>query len=118
MKIKLVKIYSIGASMDKLLARDLPIKQSYWLGKNASKIAIELKEVEKVRNDLIKKFGIENDNKMWSVPKDKQEEFFKSFNEVLEEEIEIGLTPISIKELGDIKLSGQEVADLEFMLTE
>lgn len=118
MKIKLNKIYNCDVSMSKLLTRELPIKQSYWLGRNASKIAAERKQLEVTRNELIKKYGVENDNKMWSVPRDKQEDFFKSFNDVLEEEIEIELTPISIKDLGDIKLSGQEVADLEFMLIE
>lgn len=118
MKVKLQVIWNSQQTLPKLLNRELPAKVAYWIGKNANKIEIELRSIDKVRQDLIKKYGKEDEvTKTWNVT-DGREEFNKDFNELMETETDINIGQFSLKDLGDIKLTGAEVSAIEFMLKE
>jgi len=120
MKIKLMTIKSIEDSLQKLMNKELNVRIAYRLAKVLKIITTELQEVEKARIELIRKYSDapKQDGKsdpvsgQVQVAKEKEQEFFKEFNELLQEDVEIEFEPIDISELDDIKLSPLDLLKL------
>ena len=120
MKVKLSKLWNSQKALGALnVIKDLPIKTSYWIGKNTKKISREVTEIEEKRKELVKKYGVENDKKETSVPQEKMEEFSKEFYDLLDTEIDVDLRIFNIDEFtGKSGLTGQDMLQIDFLFEE
>ena len=104
MKIKLGELVGKKDALNYLLEQSIPVFASFKLSKAARLIQTELTEYDKVRNDLVKKYGKE-DKKSEQVEikqgSKEYDEFIKELGPVLEAEIELSIDQIEIKELGE-----------------
>lgn len=85
-----------------LLNEKLPIKVKYWLGRLSEKLETHKESVEKLRVELVRKYGDE-ENGNFSIPYEKEgksnpnfEKFHKDYNELLSEELEIEHTEFQL----------------------
>ena len=120
----LAQIQGMEGSLRKLTNKELKVKIAYRLGKLLKIIGTELSELEENRGRLIRKYGFEvkpNEKdksavargKQYQVNKEKEVDFYREFNELLQEEIEITFEPVSIKELGDVDFTPADIIRLE-----
>ena len=125
MKIKLEQLVAIAdfpnangemsqGSLSKLLSKELPIKTAYTLGKLFIKIKSELQQYYQYRDNLIKKYGKEENGK-YSIESSNEnfEEFKKGHIELLSIPVDINFEPLELESLGDIKLSAMDMGNLE-----
>jgi hypothetical protein len=116
MELTLKQLVEKSESLGKLLNKELPIRSAYRLGRLLNAIKIELKEYDIHRNLLIKKYGKEKDGQFSIDPKDELaiESFVRDNEELMSVWVKIdSYNPISINELGDIKLSPIDLGNLE-----
>lgn len=107
-----------------LLGEKLDLVTKYRLKKLSDALAAEKKIIDELRGELIKKFGEEGENGAYSIPVYSDEdnkvenpnfaEFKSQYDALMVDEKEFEYTPISIKELKDIKTD--ERYDLVFRL--
>jgi hypothetical protein len=119
MKVKANDVVALKMLMEKLafeneVERKFNFKLKYLLTKNMLEIDKEFSLLEKLRNELIIKYGEKSeetvDSKDPSAPKahtytvaeDKRQEFIKEINSVLEVELEIELNQFTIEEMNEI----------------
>lgn len=116
-----------------LLQEKLPLVTKYWLTELAKKVAAEKATVEELKNDLIKKYGEEDDKGGVSIPmvideldadgkpvldKDQDgkevtrkklnpayQEFEREFNELLQTEKELEHKPLKLAEFEKVETS-------------
>lgn len=115
MQLKLKQIIESVDSLSKLLNKELPVKTAYRLGRLTKTIQSELEQFNLTRNNLIKKYGKEKDGQYQIDPEDKPtlNKFNNEIDDLLSVEVEIdAYEPISIDELGDIKLSAIDMNNL------
>jgi len=117
MKIKLAQIKAIEEPLAKLADKELDIRISYRLGKFIKVIGQELQELETNRIKLIKKYGKPVDNKAgqqeYQIEEENKNKFIDDFNKLLQEEINVDFSPISLEELKDVQLTPVDVMRLE-----
>ncbi len=122
MKVKLGRIKSLEKSLGKLSNTDIDIKIAYKLSRFLKQVVSESVLLEENRIKLVKKYSCdpkdEKEKGQTSVNPDKEQIFFQEYGELLEEEIDIDFSLISIEELGDIKLSTLDVLNLEGIVFE
>jgi hypothetical protein len=107
----------------------LPLKEKYWLNKLINTLNQEKQEIEKLRNQLIEKFGEKEDESgTISIPtfiknkKGEQEQnpkflqFQKEYQELLSEKKSIKYKPITIETLESI--TTEDTYNFLFMLIE
>lgn len=115
MKIKLGEVTMIQQGLMTLVNQQLPVKLSYKLGKLIKIVDDEVQEIENKRIELVKKYGVKNeeDNTI-KVPDDKQDGFMQEYTDLLNLEIDVTFEPISISELpDDLKITPQQLIYLE-----
>lgn len=86
----------------------ISLKEKYWLSKVVDFLKKEQERVEKMKNELIKKYGVEQDGTV-TIPMfiDEKENpnyanFIEEYQELLNEEIEIKYRPIPLSSLENI----------------
>jgi len=116
-KVKLNKLWNSQKALGALnVIKDLPIKTSYWIGKNTKKVSKEIELIEQKRQELVKKYGVANEKNETSVPQENMEKFSKEFYDLLDTEIEIDLRLFNIEEFtGKSGLTGQDMLQLDFL---
>ena len=107
-----------------LLGEKLDLVTKYRLKKLSDALAAEKKIIDELRGELIKKFGEEGENGAFSIPMYSDEEkkvenpnyieFKSQYDALMVDEKEFDYTPLSIKDLKDIKTD--ERYDLVFRL--
>lgn len=115
MKLTLKDLLQNVESLGKLLKKELPVKTAYRLGRLSKVLQSELDQFNLTRNNLIKKYGKEKEGQYQIDPEDKEalEKFNKEIEELLTVEISIdAYDPISVDDLGDIKLSAIDMSNL------
>lgn len=100
-----------------LLAEKMSLKTKYWLTKLSDKLLSEKKTILGLRDELIKKYGKEEEDKnLWVRPfLDKEgkevnpdfELYSKEMNELLLEEKEFDYNPIPLDDLAEISTEGR-----------
>jgi hypothetical protein len=118
MKIKLKDIIENKENLISLQQVDgFPFKVSYRIKRLIDKLNPEVKSFEEKRNDLIvKKYGEkdpESENYSIKDPK-KLEQFAEDLKSVMEEMIEVDFDPISIEEIGDVKIAPKDIVEFVF----
>lgn len=99
-------------SIQKLSSLDLPIGFTLRVKKNVDKCQEVLDILESKRNSLIEKYNIDvKEDEDWP------EEPAAEMEEALEEEIELDIVPISLKELesNNVKLSVSDLTTISWM---
>lgn len=89
-------------------------KLAYRVMRITKKIKPELDDVEKIRIEMLKKYGTLKGDRYFIKP-DKVKIFNKEFKEILDEEItlDIDLIPLSLLRDADVKLSSLDLVNLE-----
>jgi hypothetical protein len=120
MKLKMKQIFASQQAMPKLLNRELgDMQASYAIAKNAEVLDVEVDNLNRKRIELVQKYGVFDSAKnQWSIPQDKIGSFNQEFGAVLESEIDIPVTQVSISKIPDAKLSPLDCVSIGFMLTD
>jgi|694.fasta_scaffold03361_10 hypothetical protein len=129
-----------------LLGEKLSLVTKYWISDLAKKVAAEKQAIEQIKNDLIKKYGKEDENGSITIPmlvEDLDEEgvpykdvnsegketvrrkfnpdfqqFEKEFNEFLQTEKDVEYKPIKLSELEKVETSENYTVFFKLVATE
>jgi hypothetical protein len=79
---------------------------------------VHFKQFEDIRIKLVKEYGVptEDNPDNYTVLEDKQEEFFKDINALLDEEVEIDVPEITLTQLGNITIMPVDLQLLEWLI--
>lgn len=111
-------------NLRQLEAIELPVVVSFKLGKILKQVNEIFEKFEKKRIDKIKELGEEvKDDKgvgtnQFNVKKENLPEWEKYYEGLTSEEVTLKISPISLKELGDIKLPSSMFTNLDWLITE
>jgi len=120
MKIKLVEIANASVALKKIDSTPLEVRAAYRLHKILNKLMAEIKDFEKVRNDIIVKNGIEDPKtKRYNVPPENLNKVATEIEKLMETEIDLDVwqIPMSLLE-GRVQLSSADIASLEKFLVD
>ncbi|AGK95638.1 hypothetical protein [Clostridium pasteurianum] len=105
--------------------KELPVKVSYAIAKNISKIESELKIYGKEREKLIDKYAQKVDGKPLSDKNDQiifkpecKEDWDKDIKALLDIESDINVHKFSFSELNGFKLSAADLMAIDYMIDE
>jgi len=118
MKVKLFEIYSSVPVMNKVLETELPANIAFQLTKLLKTLNEEVKVIEDQRVKLVSKYGEKGENETVSVSEEKKQEFLKEFSELLETEIELNWTPISVEKVSSLNLSTNDMLKIQFLFAD
>ncbi|HAT4162109.1 TPA: DUF1617 family protein [Clostridium perfringens] len=111
--------------LGELTARKLPVKVSYAIGKNISKVERELKLYNKERQKLIEEYCLKEDDGTlkitegnYDIDPKRLEDFNKEINELQEIEVEIDIHKFNIELLDGYEMSPGELMCIDFMIEE
>jgi len=115
MKVKLGTIQLAQSGFVTLMKSSMPIKLSYAVSKNVRKIATEAEDIEKFRQELIKKYGKEDGKGGIQVTPENSEVFNKEYGEFMDQEIEIDLWKISLSKMAEagVRITPEQMLSLE-----
>ena len=121
MKLTLAEIRWMQKGLSTITQMPLPIRVSYRLSKLLNFCNQEMGNIEKAREGLIRKMGIETPDRpgeLQVIPEN-ENKFREEFAQLLLEEVEMDFIPIKIGDLGeDLKISPAELASLSKILEE
>ncbi len=109
-------------NLDYLTKRQLPIKVSYAIAKNISKIKKELQTYEAERQKLLDRHGKKDDkgeiiaDEHGEVEFKNKEKWTKDIEELLSIEVDIDIHKFDIKELEGYEISPGELLAIEYMI--
>lgn len=113
-------------NLNKLSQMKLPVKISYAIAKNISKVENELKIYNNQRQKLIEDYGEKNEDGKTKVSEDNQitiakdylEDWIKEYNELLSLEIDIDIHKIKVEDLANsnCEISPADLILIDYML--
>jgi hypothetical protein len=108
------ELKSIEESLRKITTLSLPVKVSYRLSKCLTKISKELGFLEEQRMNLVRKYGtaVEETGEI-KVTTENMPDFVKEYNELLQEELRIEFSPISLDSVENLELTPLDMVQLE-----
>jgi hypothetical protein len=112
---KLYEIKVMKEPLTKLIEKEIPVSIAFRLNKLVKSIDEHLVEIEEFRVKLINTYGERNEEKnQMEVPANKMKDFTQEMNTLLNETVELDITPININSFGDdLKLSTRDLMMLE-----
>ena len=119
MKVKLLDIKNAESALQAIINSSMPIKLAYKMSKLLDQVTSELKAIEKLRVDLVKKYGGEDPStKNVVVPEENISKFISDYVSLLEAEstLEIIQIPYSLILEADVKLTPLQVVSLKNFL--
>ena len=93
----------------------IPVAVLFSIEKNKQTLMAIAQDVEKYRMDIIKKYGKEVDGN-YNVPQDKIEIANKELKDLFSIEQEVNIYKFNIEDLGDIKLTSNQMNAILFMI--
>ena len=93
----------------------MPVAVLFSIEKNKQTLMTVAQDVEKYRMDIIKKYGEEVDGN-YNVPQDKIEIANKELQDLFSIEQEVNIYKFNIEDLGDIKLTSNQMNAILFMI--
>jgi hypothetical protein len=111
-------------SFNKLSLQNIPVRTAYRIKKMREQFDKETKEVGQLHLELIKKYAskkedgtvIESENGNIDVDPKNLEVFYKEFEELVAENVEI--VPLKLSELGEITLSVSDLVNLDSLIVD
>lgn len=118
MKVKLSQIEAVKSSLRTFLSKELPIRIAYRFSKLVKKLDDELTDLDANRRELYKKYGKpkEDDPNQIAITEENREAFLAEIKELLDEEITVDFEPVKVDDLGDIKISSIDLANLSLFI--
>lgn len=123
MKLQLGELRPIMDALPAVLDKEIPAKTAYWLARAFKQIGPEFEPFEKARQKLVEKHA-KRDKKGKLIVKDNihpmkdMEAFNKEYTELAGQEIEIKYEPITVEQLGDAKIKGNDILMLGRLIKE
>jgi Ser-tRNA(Ala) deacylase AlaX len=112
---KIRELIMMQSTLVKILTKEMPFKLSYRLMRLSDKVKSELTRIEKIRNDMFKKYGEPDKNGM-KIKDEFVETYQKEWNEFAEENIQFDFDPIPQECLEAISLSPVEVSSIQAVI--
>jgi len=109
MKFKLRQIINMRKSLAKIANQEVSIDKAFVIARNIKFFNQEIENFDERRNELIKKYSTDKT----TVDKDKEEDFFKELQVLLDVEVEIDLIPVDLSQIKDIKLTAMDLIVLD-----
>ena len=111
-------IYQYALALSEALSDNdlqMPVAVIFSIEKNKQTLMAVAQDVEKYRMDIIKKYGKEVDGN-YNVPQDKIEIANKELQDLFSIEQEVNIYKFNIEDLGDIKLTSNQMNAILFMI--
>jgi hypothetical protein len=108
MKIKVLELKEIVKVINKIMSSDFPVVVSFRLSKMIKPINDILKMVTEKEEQLYKKYGETNKDKI-NVKPENFDIFNKEFYEFVNEEVDINVDKINIKDIEKVELKPIEI---------
>jgi hypothetical protein len=118
MKVKVNQILDSQPTINKLLQTEMAPRPAFLLMRLAREIDTELKSFQKIRNDLIKKYGEELPDKSIKVKDENFKQFEAEINPLLQTEVDIKADLINLSDLEGIKITPIEINSIFVFLAE
>jgi len=118
MKFTLGEVFGLTRHLGKLMDKELSVHVSYRLYKLLKECSEEMDVLEKTRLKMIDKYAAKGDGKEKQVAEENKEQFQEEFSKLLAEEVDIEFKPFSLDELGDIKMSPNDMVVLSKIFKE
>ena len=98
-KIKLSDLKDAESSLSRVMNMDLPVKPSYWLGRNLDRITRELKLLENTRTKMIEKYKLTDvGQEPTKAQKTSLNKMSEEWLEHLDTEIEVEFFPVKVSD--------------------
>ncbi|MBP02922.1 MAG: hypothetical protein CMM25_08950 [Rhodospirillaceae bacterium] len=117
MKLQLRDIFNAKEAFARLLDEPVATETALHIRGLVNDVNEHFATLEEERNDLIKKLGTEKDGTYEFTPEN-QQQFMEQFDTMLEREVEYDWNQMSIKDLGEAKISVKDLNTLSFLFTE
>ena len=126
MKLTNKKILNDAMTIGAISNKELPIKVSYALAKNISKIEKELEIYNKEREKLIEKYSVKDKNNKTVIDENNQiqikdeclEDWNKDIKELQDIEVEIDIHKFKLEELNGYNMTPAELMAIDYMIEE
>jgi hypothetical protein len=126
MKLSNEKILNDAVKLSKLSQKELPIKVSYAIAKNISKIESELKTYNKERDKLVEKYSqkdehgktIIDENNQIKLQEEHIEDWNNDIKELLAIENDIDIHKFSVNALEGFNMAPAELRVIDYMIEE
>lgn len=113
-------------ALAKLLDTPLRASVAFRVGKLSKEVAIHMETFQKVRQELLEKYGteVENDNAeegqiSYEFKNGTQEKFNKEIMELLDEEVEkFKVKKLKLKDIEDAGLTARELMSVEWLISD
>lgn len=106
-------------ALNELIKKPLKTKTAYKIARLAREVSRELELFNTTKEALIEKYGehdadnnLITENNTYKIRQDAREEFIKEYQEVMEQNINLNIEPISLKQLEDEKFTPQEISSI------
>lgn len=117
---KYFEIYNIAELYDEHIKNSkkpyLPAKINFILSQNFKEILAIKKDIDKIREDIVKHYGVINSDGNYQIPSHYIEIAQKELNELSEMETEVKNTPISLREIENIEFTPGQFQAIEWMI--
>lgn len=126
MKLTNKKILNNAMTIGVISNKELPVKVSYALAKNISKLEKELEIYNKEREKLIEKYSVKDDDNKTVIDENNQikiqdkylEDWNKDIKELQEIEVEIDIHKFELEELNGYSMTPAELMAIDYMIGE
>lgn len=126
MKLTNKKILNYAMTIGAISNKELPIKVSYALAKNISKIEKELEIYNKEREKLIEKYSVKDKNNQTVIDENNQiqiqdeclEDWNKDIKELQNIEVKIDIHKFKLEELNGYNMTPAELMAIDYMIEE
>lgn len=126
MKLTNKTIVNNAMTIGAIATKELPVKVSYALAKNISKLEKELGIYNKEREKLIEKYSVKDENNKTVIDENNQikiedkylEDWNKDLNELQDIEVEIDIHKFKLEELSGYNMTPAELISIEYMIEE
>lgn len=111
---KLSKLVEIATALNALGAAKLPAKTAYRVARAINATKSDILAYEEARLKLAESLGTRTDDgQSFRFEDDKGQVFFKQHLALLEEEVSVQFTQISLADLGDVQIEANHLAVLD-----
>ena len=124
--VTLENIINSAESLRALAQKELKGKTAYRVSRMLRELDSEYSLFNETRAELIKKYGVRDENGElvvsengdYTLEKEHIEDFYKEINDLLKNEIELNVNKIDLDDLGDITFTPNEMLMLEPFIEE
>lgn len=121
MKLTNLEIYNIAETLTSAF-KDctiyIPVKANFYLQKNIKAFTDAAQEIDKVRMEIAKRFGEDQGNGSYNVPKEHLQEANLELEKLFAIEQEIEIKKFKLEDLGEINLTPAQMQALFIMIEE